>query len=46
VPAGALDDDPGVGITGHIWVGSKAPWDEIAGDAPRFEAGLPPRKQG
>jgi len=44
VPAGALDDDPGVSVAGHIWVGSKAPWDEIAGDAPRFEEGLPPRK--
>ena len=39
VPAGLLDDDPGVGIAGHIWVGSKAPWDEIAGDAPRFVEG-------
>ena len=37
VPAGLLDDDPGVQIGGHIWVASKAPWDEIAGDAPRFE---------
>jgi len=34
-------DDPGVGIAGHIYVGSKAAWDEIAGDAPRFEEGLP-----
>ena len=39
VPAGLLDDDPGFGIGGHIFVGSKAPWDEIAGDTPRFEAG-------
>jgi hypothetical protein len=42
VPAGLLDDDPGVGIGGHIYVGSKAPWDEIAGTAPRFEGGPTP----
>jgi hypothetical protein len=43
IPAGLLDDDPGVRIAGHIWVGSKASWDEIAGDAPRFEEGpIPP----
>jgi hypothetical protein len=41
VPAGLLDDDPGLRIAGHIFVGSKASWDEIAGDAPRFEEGLP-----
>ena len=35
VPAGLLDSDPSVPIAGHIFVGSKAPWDEIAGDAPR-----------
>jgi hypothetical protein len=40
VPAGLLDDDPGLRIGGHIWVGSKASWDEIAGDAPRFEEGV------
>jgi hypothetical protein len=40
VPAGLLDDDPGVPTAGHIWVGSKASWDEIGGDAPQFEAGL------
>ena len=43
VPAGALDDDPGVRIGGHIFVGSKAPWDEIAGSAPHFdERPIPP----
>ena len=41
VPAGLLDDDPGLVIGGHIFVGSKAPWDEIAGDAPRFDEDLP-----
>ena len=39
VPAGLLDDDPGLRIGGHIFVGSKAPWDEIAGSAPRFSEG-------
>jgi hypothetical protein len=39
VPAGILDDDPGVPIGGHIYVGSKAPWDEIGGSAPRFDEG-------
>jgi hypothetical protein len=39
VPAGLLDDDPDLVIGGHIFVGSKAAWDEIAGDAPRFEEG-------
>ena len=41
VPAGLLDDDPGLVIGGHIFVGSKAAWDEIPGTAPRFEEGLP-----
>ena len=36
IPAGLLDSDPGVGIAGHIFVGSKAPWDEIAGDKPQL----------
>lgn len=40
VPAGLVDSDPGVRVTGHIWVGSKAPWDEIAGDAPQLVEGL------
>jgi hypothetical protein len=43
VPAGLLDDDPGVGVGGHIFVGSKAPWDEIAGSAPQYREGLPGR---
>jgi hypothetical protein len=43
VPAGLLDDDPGLRIGGHIWVGSKATWDVIAGEAPQFEEGpIPP----
>lgn len=40
VPAGLLDSDPGVRIAGHIFVGSKAPWDEIAGAAPQLAEGF------
>ena len=40
IPAGLLDDDPGLVIGGHIFVGSKAAWDEIAGDAPQFAEGV------
>jgi hypothetical protein len=35
VPMGTLDDDPGVRPEGHIFVGSKAPWDEIADGLPQ-----------
>jgi hypothetical protein len=34
---GCVDGDPGVDIEEHIFVGSKAPWDHIGGDAPQFE---------
>ena len=40
VPAGLLDSDPGVRVAGHIFVGSMAPWDEIAGEAPRLREGF------
>ena len=46
VPAGLLDDDPGLRIGGHIYVGSKAPWDEIAETAPQFAEGIAPRAAG
>jgi hypothetical protein len=36
VPMGSLDDDPQVPSRGHIFVGSKAPWYEIADDLPQF----------
>ena len=42
VPAGSLDSEPGIEPTGHIYVGSKAPWFEITGDLPQF-AEMPPR---
>ncbi|HEV2170291.1 MAG TPA: GFA family protein [Candidatus Binatus sp.] len=35
IPAGSLDHDPGVRPGYHIFVGSKAPWEEIADDLPR-----------
>jgi hypothetical protein len=33
-----------VRIKGHIFVGSKAPWDEIAGDAPQLVDGFGSRR--
>ena len=33
---GCVDGDPGVEIEMHLFVGSKAPWDHIGGDAPQF----------
>jgi hypothetical protein len=37
IPAGALDDDPGIRPRGHIFVGSKASWFEPSDDLPKFE---------
>ena len=37
VPAGLLDDDDGVEISKHIFVESKAGWDEIKDDLEQFE---------
>ena len=36
ITLGTVDGDPGVEITMHIHVASKAPWDHIGGDAPQF----------
>jgi hypothetical protein len=36
VTLGSINGDPGVQIAMHIFVGSKAPWDHIGGDAPQF----------
>jgi hypothetical protein len=38
VPAGNFDDDPGARALAHIFVASKAPWQEIADGLPRFDA--------
>jgi hypothetical protein len=35
IAAGGFDDDPGVRPQRHIYVGSKAPWFEIADSLPR-----------
>jgi hypothetical protein len=40
IPAGLLDEDPGVRVAGHIYVDSKAPWDEIAGGAAKWRDGF------
>ena len=41
VPAGMLDDDPGVRPALHQFAGSKAPWWEIGDSLPRFERWVP-----
>jgi hypothetical protein len=41
IPAGSLDDDPGMRASAHIFVGSKAPWFTITDRLPRFEE-MPP----
>lgn len=45
VPVGLLDDDPGVRVALHIYVASKAPWDEIAGNAVQHAEDWPDRPQ-
>ena len=37
VTLGSVDGDPGVEIEMHLFVGSKAPWDHIGGNAPQYE---------
>jgi hypothetical protein len=36
VTLGSVDGDPGVQIGMHLFVGSRAPWDHIGGNAPQF----------
>jgi hypothetical protein len=36
VTLGTVNGDPGVEISAHLFVGSKAPWDHIGGVAPQF----------
>jgi len=38
VPAGALDDDPKIRATHHIFAGSKAPWHTITDGLPEYDA--------
>jgi len=41
VPAGLLDDDPGVRPALHTFVASRAPWWEIHDELPQFESWVP-----
>jgi hypothetical protein len=41
VPAGLLDEDPNVGVRGHIWVGSNPSWEVIGDDAPQYQENAP-----
>lgn len=41
VPAGSLDDDPGLAVVQHIYVGQKAGWETIGGDAPQHDGEAP-----
>ncbi|REJ85764.1 MAG: GFA family protein [Acidobacteria bacterium] len=41
VTLGTVDGDPGVEIELHLFVDSRAPWDHIGGEAPRY-AEMPP----
>ncbi|MBE9077194.1 GFA family protein [Romeria aff. gracilis LEGE 07310] len=34
---GCINGDPGVEIEAHLFVGSKASWDHIGGDAPQYD---------
>ena len=43
IPAGVLDDDPGVEVLEHIYVASKASWEIIGDAAPQYAEDLPPR---
>jgi len=43
VPMGSLDDDPGVRPERHIFVDSRAAWDEITDELPQFPGSIPPR---
>ena len=45
VPVGLLDDDPGVGVAQHIFVGSKASWEVIGDQAPQYEEDAPNAKE-
>ena len=37
VTLGCLDGDPDITLSRHIFVGSKAGWDVIGGDAPQYD---------
>ena len=37
LPAGSMDGPPGRAVDAHIYVASKAPWDQIIDGMPKFE---------
>ena len=37
VPAGLMDEDPGVGVRGHIWVENNPSWEVIGDDGIQFK---------
>jgi hypothetical protein len=37
IPAGLLDDDPGLKPDEHIFVELKAPWFEVTDDLPQYD---------
>ena len=41
VPAGLLDDDPGMVVSEHIFVGSKAPWWDFDDGTPHYDEASP-----
>jgi hypothetical protein len=41
IPAGLLDDDPGVRPLVHVFTSSKATWWDIADDLPKHEKWVP-----
>jgi hypothetical protein len=43
IPAGSLDDAPGMEPLAHIFVGSKAPWFDITDNLPQYQEYPPPR---
>jgi hypothetical protein len=44
IPAGSINGDPGIRPSIHIFVGSKAPWYEIADALPQHD-GFPPPEE-
>ena len=38
IPLGSLDHEPGIEVERHIFVASKAQWDEVMETLPKFEA--------
>ena len=43
LPAGCLDDDPGIRPVLHLFVGSKAAWEESTDALPQHDEYTPPR---